>query len=146
MNVSRRELIYTVSMLILIAFVVFVLNLFILGSVWNITEFRGASKIKAISISQTGKPHYLTSVQKKELLDLLNQGDFIEVKETAKPHATNFQKISLHLFEDHSIDIMPLGTVNGKTVFVVKEGNLENMLVEKESGQIQKAINLAIEE
>src|SRR5258708_5552861 len=145
MNVNRRELIYTVSMLVFIAVVVFLLNIAILSSAWPVTLFRGKSQIKAVSIFQASKPHYLTSVQKKELLALLNESLPL-TKERPAASPSSFQKISLHLFEEASIDITPLGTVNNKMALLIHDGDKESMIIEKEPGQIQNIINRAFEE
>lgn len=147
MNISRRELIYTVSMLVVIAIVVFLLNIAILSSAWSVTLFRGNDKIKAVSIVQASKPRYLTSLQKKELVSLLNESEMMDKKNlTSSQNLASFKKISLHRFEDSSIEIIPIGTFNEKMALLVKEGAKETMIIEKESGQIQKAIIRAFED
>lgn len=147
MNISKRELIYTVSMLVVIAIVVFLLNLAILSSAWSVTLFRGNNKIKAVSIVQANKPRYLTSLQKKELVSLLNESEIMDKKNlTSSQSLASFKKISLHRFEDSSIEIIPIGTFHEKMALLVKEGAKETMIIEKESGQIQKAIIRACED
>ncbi|MEI6531430.1 MAG: hypothetical protein WCN87_01265 [Chlamydiota bacterium] len=144
-TVNKSDFFYTVGMLIVIAFLVFLFNLAILGSAWEVTTFRGPLQVKAISVVQKSKSHYITSLQKKELLALLNEGVALESLSFI-PSSSSFKKIDLHLFEEDSIEIMPKGLLDKKMVFSIKRGMTETFIVEKEAGQIEQAITRAFED
>lgn len=147
MRVNRRELFYTVSMLLAIAGIVFFLNITILSSAWSISLFRGRAQVKAVTIVRTSKPHFLTAAQKLELLTLLNDGNLFDKQEPLSSHTPgNFKKLTLHCYEESTIDVIPVGTSGDKLVFAVEQGQERSLFVEKQAGQIQKVVDNALED
>jgi hypothetical protein len=144
MNVNRRELFYTVSMLMVIALIVFFLNIVILSSAWSVSLYRGQTQVKAVSIHHTGKPHFLSAEQKKEILSLLNEGELCDKPSSA--YTASFKKVFLHSFGESSIEVVPVGMENERLILSVQNGQERTYLVEKQPGEIQRAISKALED
>lgn len=144
-NVNRRELFYTISMLLAITGVVFCLNLMILSSAWSILPFRGSGKVKAVTIAHGSKPHYVNAKQKLRLIALLNEGDVVDQKAPIV-FSQPFKKLTIHKFEGSAIDITPIGTLADKLVLAIQNGQEQTLVVEKKPGQIQDVINKVFEE
>ena len=144
-TVTKNDLFYTVGMLIIIALLVFIFNIAILRSAWEVTTFRGNQQVKAISVVQLSNSHYINSLQKKELLALLNEGIVLNSLSFI-PSPSSFKKIDIHLFKEGSIEITPKGLIDKKIVLSLKNSGEETFIVEKEAGQIEKAINRVFED
>jgi hypothetical protein len=122
-------------MMLAITLIAFCLNMLILVPPTSGPEAIAQNQVLSISVYHNDKPYILNFKQQQQLVQLINEGKIIpKPVQTDKLEDQGVQQISIRLFKKSPVVVTPLGIVNSRWVFLVKEDSKEYFLEEKEIG------------
>ncbi len=142
----KRQLFYTISMMVFITMVGLVLNLLALLPAYSAGKFLSADDIKAVALYHNAKSTFLDVKTQKELLSFFNKGEVTNEFNTdslTKLPMNEIETMVLHRFNHPKVDIYPLGFVENKMVFHVVGLNDAFFILKDGSQELNQLISHA---
>ena len=137
---SNRILTLLIGLVVILAGVLMVLNIFNIKTEPLGHHFLDANNVKAVEVMSKGTAHPLTFDQQKRFVAIINEavhtGFENDLKITKGPFS--YDKIVIHQFEGPQVTATPYGLVTTQLLMTIPEWNPDGLIREMGPGELNK--------